>query len=74
MRFNPYFGSNNYRQNKLAKIGIKSCRFALECVSFVHAWMSVTSYPARIVFAWTPTVASVACSVRSQQFYNWTAS
>ena len=36
---NPYFGSNNYRQHKLAKVGIKSCRFAIECVSFVHAWM-----------------------------------
>ena len=22
-----------------AKVGIKSCRFAIECVSFVHAWM-----------------------------------
>ena len=21
-----------------AKVGIKSCRFAIECVSFVHAW------------------------------------
>ena len=25
--------------NKLAKVGFKSCRFAIECVSFVHAWM-----------------------------------
>ena len=25
--------------NYLAKVGIKSCRFAIECVSFVHAWM-----------------------------------
>ena len=22
-----------------AKVGIKSCRFAIECVSFVYAWM-----------------------------------
>ena len=22
-----------------AKVGIKSCRFAIECISFVHAWM-----------------------------------
>ena len=22
-----------------AKVGIKSCRYATECVSFVHAWM-----------------------------------
>ena len=36
---NPYFGSNNYRQHKLAKVAIKPCRFAGERVSFVHAWM-----------------------------------
>ena len=23
----------------LAKVGIKSCRYATECVSFVHVWM-----------------------------------
>ena len=28
-----------YKQHKLAKVRIKSCRFAIECVSFVHAWM-----------------------------------
>ena len=22
-----------------AELGIKSCRFAIECVTFVHAWM-----------------------------------
>ena len=26
-------------EHKLAKVGIKSCKFAMECVSFVHAWM-----------------------------------
>ena len=36
LRFNPYFGSNNYRQHKLA---IKSCKFVRECVLYVHAWM-----------------------------------
>ena len=35
--------------HKLAKVEIKSCRFARECVSFVHAWMSL--YQAGIVFA-----------------------
>ena len=25
--------------NQLATVGIKSCRCAIECVSFVHAWM-----------------------------------
>ena len=29
----------NYRQHKLAKVGIKCYGFARECVSFVHAWM-----------------------------------
>ena len=26
-----------------AKVGIKSCRFAIECVLFVHAWMQLTT-------------------------------
>ena len=30
--FNPYFGWS-------AKVGIKSHRFARECVLFVHTWM-----------------------------------
>ena len=34
---NIYFGSNNYRQHKLAKVGIKSSRLSIEYVSFVHA-------------------------------------
>ena len=33
-RFNPYFGRYNYKQHNPAKVGIKSCRFAGECVSF----------------------------------------
>ena len=28
-----------HKQHKPAKVGIKSCRFARECVSSVHAWM-----------------------------------
>ena len=28
-----------YKRHKPAKVGIKSCRFARECVSFMHAWM-----------------------------------
>ena len=31
------------------KVGIKSCRCARECVSFVHGY-SCLSYPATIVF------------------------
>ena len=34
-----YFGSNNFRQHKLTKVEIKSCRFAIECVLFVNVWM-----------------------------------
>ena len=30
--FNPYFDNNNYGQHKLAKVGIKSCRFVIKCV------------------------------------------
>ena len=33
----PQFSRHNYKQHKLAKTGIKSCRFARECVSFVYA-------------------------------------
>ena len=36
---------------KTSKVGIKSCRFSIERVSFVHAWMQLTMYPAGIVFA-----------------------
>ena len=34
-----YFGRHNYQQYKAAKVGIKSFRFARECVSFMHAWV-----------------------------------
>ena len=30
-RFNPDFDSNNYRQHRLAKVGIKPCRFGFIC-------------------------------------------
>ena len=49
-RFNLYFGSNTFRQHKLAKVKIKSCRFSIKSVSFVHAWISL-SYLTGIVFA-----------------------
>ena len=29
-------GSYDYKQHNPAKVGIKSCRFARECVSFMH--------------------------------------
>ena len=34
--FNPYFSEHNYKPHKPVKVGIKSCRFARESVSFVH--------------------------------------
>ena len=40
-RFNPYFGRYNYKQQNPAKVGIKSCRFAREYVSFMHSYMDV---------------------------------
>ena len=40
-RFNPYFGWFVLLITMPAKVGIKSCRLARECVSFVHAWMYV---------------------------------
>ena len=38
-RFNPYFGWIVLLMIISAKVGIKSCRFARECVSFMHTWM-----------------------------------
>ena len=37
-RLNPYFGWFVLPIFIPAKVGIKFCRFARECVSFVHAW------------------------------------
>ena len=47
--------------NYVAKVEIKSHRFAIEYVLFVYAWMDVTSYPAEIMFAWTDTNSSQCC-------------
>ena len=33
----------NYRQHKVAKVEIKSCRFARECIKFLHTWMQLPS-------------------------------
>ena len=45
-----------------AKVGIKSCRFAIECVSFVYVWMQLAT---KLEFCLTQVVASVACRVGS---------
>ena len=42
-----YYKQDNYKQYEPAKVGIKSCRFARECVSFMHG----CTYPAGVVFA-----------------------
>ena len=41
---NPYFGRHDYRHHKLAKVWIKSCRFARECFSHMHAWIYLLSW------------------------------
>ena len=46
-----------------AKVGIKSCRFAIECALFVHAWMQLTTQLELCVHEQTQIVASVACIV-----------
>ena len=51
---------------KLAKVGIKSCRFAIECVSFVHAWMQLANQLELCLHEQTQIVASVACRVGHQ--------
>ena len=49
----------------LTKIGIKSCIFARECVSFVHAWMYLPSWNCVCMIA-----VSAACKVGCQNFLN----
>ena len=51
-RFNPYFGRYNYEQHKPAKEGIKSCRFAKECASFIHVWVYLLQYHWIITTSW----------------------
>ena len=59
-----------------AKVGIKSCRFATECVSFVHVYMDVTiaNQLELCLHEQTQIVASAACRVGSQEFHSWIAS
>ena len=52
-RFNPYFGWIVLLIIIPTKVGIKSGIFARECVSFMHAYMDVPTYPAGVVFAWS---------------------
>ena len=60
--------------NLLAKAGIKSCRFATECVSFVHVWMQLANQLELCLHEQTQIVASAACRVSSQEFHSWIAS
>ena len=57
----------------LAKVGIKSCRFATECVSFVHVWMQLANQLELCLHEQTQ-IASAACRVGSQEFHSWIAS
>ena len=54
-----------------AKVGIKSCRIATECVSFVHAWMQLANQLELCLHEQTQIVASAACRVGSQEFHTW---
>ena len=58
----------------LAKVGIKSCRFATGCVSFVHVWMQLANQLELCLHEQTQIVASAACRVGSQEFHSWIAS
>ena len=53
-----------------AKVGIKSCRFTGECVSFVHAWMYITTPLELCLHEQTQIVANAAHRVGSQQFHS----
>ena len=57
-----------------AKVGIKSCRFATECVSFVHVWMQLANQLELCLHEQTQIVASGACRVGSEEFHSWIAS
>ena len=57
-----------------AKVGIKSCRFATECVSFVHVWMQLANQLELCLHEQTQIVASVSCRVGRQEFHSWIAS
>ena len=57
-----------------AKVGIKSCRFATECVLFVHVWMQLANQLELCLHEQTQIVASAACRVGSQEFHSWIAS
>ena len=48
-----------------AKVGIKSCRFATECVSFVHVWMQLANQLELCLHEQTQIVASVEWVVRN---------
>ena len=60
--FNPYFGSNDYRQHILAKVRAKSYRFAREYV-FICATMDVTTQLELCLHEQTQIVASAAYRV-----------
>ena len=60
--------------NLLAKVGIKSCRFATECVSFEHVWMQLANQLELCLHEQTQIVTSAACRVGSQEFHSWIAS
>ena len=60
--------------NLLAKVGIKFCRFATECVSFVHVWMQLANQLELCLHKQTQIVASAAFRVGSQEFHSWIAS
>ena len=57
-----------------AKVGIKSCRFATECVSFVYVWMQLANQLELCLHKQTQIVASAACRVGSQEFHSGIAS
>ena len=57
-----------------AKVGIKSCRFATECVPFVHVWMQLANQLELRLREQIQIVASVACKVGSQEFHSRIAS
>ena len=57
-----------------AKVGIQSCRFATECVLFVHVWMQPANQLELCLHEQTQIAASAACRVGCQEFHSWITS
>ena len=57
-----------------AKVGVKSCRFAGECVLFVSVYMDIINQLELCLHEQTQIVGNATCSVGSKQILSYIAS